>query len=52
MKHVDNTGDLVAMQARRAKYLAEGLVKGDVMYRNGEPVKVVGTDDFNFEVKY
>lgn len=52
MKHVDKPEDLVAIQTRRAKFLIDRPVKGDVMYRNGEPVKVVGTDDFKFEVKY
>lgn len=52
MKHVDKPEDLAVLQARRTKFLAERPVKGEVMYRNGEPVEVVDVDDFNFEVKY
>ena len=40
------------MAARRAKYLATPRpVAGETMYRNGKAVQVVGTNDFEFEIK-
>jgi hypothetical protein len=51
MKNVNNPNDLVVHADRRAKYLADRPAKGDVMYRDGKPVKVIGLNDFDFEVK-
>ena len=51
MKHVESTNNLEVHQRRRAKYLADRPIRGEVESRDDEPIRVIEVNDFSFAVK-